>query len=255
MGENQVGVELDGHDARSTTRYSLSFTSVNGGEGLSKQRLVVAHGVRARAAARSSWATASSPGFASARSAASAGGPPSSRSATPTRAAPAADPRHRAATTRSSTAPEGELSWMLGYPATPASSSPSPTSTADEPAGLAETTGTGEDLSGSNSFNGGFIEVDWVPFSVSSYTATPWLFFARYDLVRFRPRLRRHRRRDARGSPIPRARTACAAAIHLEGHLDRVKEGRLRRHERLGRRRPDASGAGRHRLRLLRRPP
>jgi len=35
MGENQVGVEIDGHNARSSTRYSLSFTSVNGGEALS----------------------------------------------------------------------------------------------------------------------------------------------------------------------------------------------------------------------------
>jgi hypothetical protein len=35
MGENQVGIEIDGHSSRSTVRYSLSITSINGGEGLS----------------------------------------------------------------------------------------------------------------------------------------------------------------------------------------------------------------------------
>ena len=73
------------------------------------------------------------------------------------------------------------------------------------------------------SFNGGFAEVDWVPFSESSYTATPWLFFGRYDLVRFK-----HGTGDVDGGTIgvrrylalgPRA----AAALHIEGHLDRAK--------------------------------
>jgi hypothetical protein len=106
---------------------------------------------------------------------------------------------------------------MLGYPATPALFTAAYLY-GREPAGLAETDpGTGEDLSGSsNSFDGGFIEVDWVPFSVSSYNATPWLFFARGELVRFR-----HGSGDTDGGTLgvrrylalgPRA----SASIHLE---------------------------------------
>jgi hypothetical protein len=223
MGENQVGVELDGHDARSTTRYSLSFTSVNGGEGLSKNGwsspMVYGHVQQAVELGNGflPWVRVGALG-------AVGWWPTQFETATDADGTPQPIPgtgRDHEKFYRAG----AELSWMLGYPATPAFFTAAYLY-GREPAGLAETDpGTGEDLSGSsNSFNGGFIEVDWVPFSVSSYNATPWLFFARYDLVRYR-----HGSGDTDGGTLgvrrylalgPRA----SAGIHLEGHFDRVKQ-------------------------------
>jgi hypothetical protein len=33
-------------------------------------------------------------------------------------------------------------------------------------------------------FSGGWLEVNWVPWTENDYNATPWLLFARYDFVR-----------------------------------------------------------------------
>ncbi len=94
-----------------------------------------------------------------------------------------------------------------------------------EKAGLASGTDeAGFDLSTDfNAFNGGFAELDWVPFSHASYNATPWMFFGRYDFVRYR-----RGAGDIDGGTIgvrrfialsPRA----SAAVHVEGHVDRSK--------------------------------
>lgn len=213
--ENQVGVELDGHDARSTTRYSLSFTSASGGEGLSRNGwsspMIYGHVQRAfelpstvvpwvRVGALGSvgwWPTVfdlSTP---------EGGGEPEP--------IPGTGREHKRFYRAG-----GELAWMMGAPATPLLVTVVYLY-GREDAGLAG------DGSGLNAFNGGFAEVDWVPFSQPSYNATPWLFFGRYDFVRFK-----HGTGDVDGGTIgvrrylaigPRA----AAAIHLEGHVDRAK--------------------------------
>ncbi len=218
MGENQVGVELDGHDARSATRYSLSFTSVNGGEALSgngwSSPMVYGHvqqafelgsrilpWVRVGALGGVGW--------------------------WPTAFAKDADGNDIPGTGRAHKSfyrAGAEVSWMMGYPATPAFFTVAYLHGRDAAGLIQPNPATGEDLSGSaNSFNGGFIELDWVPFSVPSYNATPWLLFARYDVVRYR-----RGSGDTDGGTLgvrrylaigPRA----AAAVHLEGHVDRIK--------------------------------
>jgi hypothetical protein len=118
-----------------------------------------------------------------------------------------------------------ELSATFGYPATPFivtvvyhhGSEAAGLSSAVDPV-------TGVDLSTvSNSFDGGFVEVDWVPFTVSTYVGTPWVFFAKYDVIRYE-----RGAGDLDGGTLgvrhylalgPRA----AAAIHAEVHVDRLK--------------------------------
>jgi hypothetical protein len=223
MGENQVGFELDGHSARSTTRYSLSVTSVNGGEGLSgngwSSPMVYGHVQQAfelgnpvlpwvRVGALGGvgwWPTVFD------TNGVDADGNPIP--------IPGTGRDHKTFTRAGA-----EVSWMLGHPTTPALFTVA-YMYGNHSAGLIQPNGdTGEDFSGrSNSFNGGFVEVDWVPLSEPSYNATPWLVFARYDLVRYQ-----HGSGGTDGGTLgvrrylaigPRA----AAAIHLEGHIDRVK--------------------------------
>jgi hypothetical protein len=209
LAENHIGVDLDGHDARSLTRYSISLVSADAGEGLSSSGwsapLVYAHVQRAlelptvvlpwvRLGALGAvgwWPTRFD----------TLGGEPV--------AGTGRDHRrfYRAG---------GDLSWIMGYPSTPLLFQVAYVHGREE-AGLAG------DGSAAASFDGGFAEVDWVPWSVSSYAATPWMFFGRYDVVR-------HRRGpgDFDGGTVgarhylalgPRA----AAAIHVEGHVDRGK--------------------------------
>jgi len=218
MGENQVGIELDGHDARSSTRWALSLTSANGGEGLSgngwSDPMVYAHvqksfelgntilpWVRVGALGAIGW--------------------------WPTTFATDADGNPIAGTGRDHKnfyRAGGEISWDLGYPAAPAFFTVAYIY-GRENAGLAGTDpNTNEDLSAIvNTFNSGFIELDWVPYTVAGYVATPWLIFAKYDVVRFK-----YGSGDTDGGTVgvrhylamgPRA----SAAIHLEGHVDRVK--------------------------------
>jgi hypothetical protein len=220
--ENQVGVELDGHNARSSTRYAVSVTSANEGETLSGNAwsapLVYAHvqqafelgnpilpWVRVGALGGVGW--------------------------WPTKFATAVDedgtPQPIPGTGRDHRRfyrAGAELAWMLGYPSTPALFTVAWLH-GRESAGLGGLDpGTGLDLTDRvNAFDGGFVELDWVPTVRSDYDATPWLVFARYDLVRYR-----HGSGDLDGGTFgvrrylalgPRA----AAAIHLEGHLDRVR--------------------------------
>jgi len=225
MGENQVGVELDGHDARSSTRYSLSFTSVNGHEGLSgnawSSPMVYGHvqkafeldnavlpWVRVGALAGVGWV------------------PTAFKQDADNNDIPGTGTDHKTFSRAGA-----EASWYLGYPATPAfftvayiygndSAGVIPV----DPDGATIDPYTGAELGGhSNSFNSGFVEVDWVPVSEPRYDATPWLIFGRYDVVKFKKGTG-----DTDGATLgvrkylalgPRA----AAAIHLEGHYDKVK--------------------------------
>ncbi len=222
MGENQVGLELDGHNARSTTRYALSLTSVNGGEGLSKggwsTPMVYGHvqqafelpslvvpWVRVGALGAVGWWPTTfditTP----------AGGTPEPIPGT----GRDLKPFYRAG---------AEVSWMMGYPATPLFFTVAYLYGREDAGLAAGTDATGFDLStASNDFNGGFAEVDWVPFSESSYNATPWMFFGRYDAVRYG-----RGAGDSDGATIgvrrylalgPRA----SAAVHVEGHINWLK--------------------------------
>jgi hypothetical protein len=218
MGENQVGVELEGHSARSTTRYSLSFTSVNGGEGLSgngwSSPMVYGH-VQQAFELRNRivpWVRVGALG--------GYGWWPTEFAKDDTGADIPGTGRANKKFYRAG----AELSWMMGYPATPALFTVAYLHGRDEAGLIGPNEATGEDFTGrAISFDGGFAELDWVPFSVSSYNATPWLFFARYDLLRYQVGSG-----DTAGGTLgvrrylalsPRA----SAAIHLEGHVDRVK--------------------------------
>ncbi len=212
--ENQVGVELDGHDARSATRYSLSVTSANGAEGLSSNGwsapMVYGHVQRAfeLPVGLLPWVRVGALG--------GVGWWPT-RFDTLTNEDGVAEPipgtgRDHRRFYRAG----GDLAWMVGHPSTPLLFTIA-YMYGREAAGLAG------DASGENSFNGGFAEVAWVPFTVARYDATPWMFFGRYDLVRFG-----HGVGDVDGGTIGARRyialgPRASAAIHVEAHVDRAK--------------------------------
>jgi hypothetical protein len=233
MGENQVGIEIDGHDARSATRYSLSFTSLNGGEvGSGRESgngwsspMVYGHVQQAFETGSSvlPWVRVGVLGgvgwwptqFDSCTAAGGCTGPPADQIG--------GTGRDHKKITRAG----AEVSWLMGNATTPLFFTVA-YQHGTEAAGLADPTAvdpaTGVNLSTvSNSFNGGFAELDWVPFAESSYNSVPWLFFARYDAVRFQRGTGNvdggtvgARRYLALG---PRA----SAAIHLEVHVDQTK--------------------------------
>jgi hypothetical protein len=218
LGENQVGIELDGHDARSTTRWALSFTSANEGEGLSRNAwsdpMIYGHVQRVIELANPvlPWIRVGALG--------AVGWWPTVFATDDTGAPiPGTGTNHKSLYRAGA-----EVSWYLGYPATPAFFTAAYIYGREE-AGLAGVDpNTNQDLStAANQFHSGFIEVDWVPSTVAAYVATPFLVFARWDVVRFKKGSG-----DTDGGTVgvrryialgPRA----AAAIHLEGHVDRVK--------------------------------
>jgi hypothetical protein len=216
MGENQVGIEIDGHSSRSTTRYSLSITSINGGEGLSgngwSAPMVYGHLQQAfeLGGAFLPWVRLGVLG--------AVGWWPTSCKTDNGADIPGTCGDHKKIARAGA-----EASWIMGNATTPLFFTVA-YQYGREDAGLAEAgtvDASGTDLSTvSNSFNGGFVELDWVPFAESSYNSVPWLLFARYDAVRYQRGTGNVdggtvgvRRYVALG---PRA----SAAIHLEYHYD-----------------------------------
>jgi len=208
LGENQVGVELDGHSARSTTRYAIALVSANGDPGSSgvwSSPLVYGHvqqafelgnpvlpWVRVGALAALGWLPTE---FAT-----DAGEP-----------IPGTGRAHKRYARVG-----GELSGMLGYPSTPFLFTAAYLYGREDAA-----LGGGTEANG---FQGGFVEVNWVPFSDVAYNATPWLLFGRYDFVRYKTGPGNvdgvtggARRYLAMG---PRA----SLAIHAEVHADRTRQ-------------------------------
>ena len=239
MAENQLGLELDGHSARSTTRYALSLVSANGDPGSTgafSSPLLYGHvqqafelgstivpWIRVGALGAVGWWPTEIATF---------------TTTTPGTALVAPRPsgfRTRPALLRTTSRPVAqtvsipgtgtnlkqyyragaELSWLLGYPSTPLFFTVAYIY-GRENAGLASGTAPdGSDLSASaNHFNSGFAELDWSPF-------IELVGFLRYDAVRY-------------GTPpgdvdagtiglryylviAPRA----SMALHLEGHVDR----------------------------------
>jgi hypothetical protein len=219
LGANQVGIEISGHDERSSTRYALSFTSASGGEALSnnawsspflylhlQQSVELANPVfpliRLGVLAGIGWWPT--------RFEVDGSGNPVDGTGT---------------AAKQFTRLGAEVSWMIGYPATPAWFTLAYVR-GQESRGLATGTDprTGQDLSRTaSSFDSGFLELDWVPWTEVDYDALPWLFFGRVDVVRQGKGVG-----DTTGATVglrrylalgPRA----SAAVHVEAHYDRVK--------------------------------
>jgi hypothetical protein len=120
----------------------------------------------------------------------------------------------------------GELAATLGYPARPLLVTAAYVH-GREAAGLASGVdpASGADLATLEAtFDGGFVEVDWVPITEAADVGTPWVVFARWDEVRFA-----RGAGDVQGGTLgvrrylalgPRA----SAAVHLEVHADRVRQ-------------------------------
>jgi len=226
LDENQLGVELAGHNARSTTRYSLALVNANGDPGSQNawsSPLLYAHvqqafelnnpvlpWVRVGALGAVGWWPTT---FATLTI-------PDENGNAKVTTVPNSGANHK-----SYQRVGGELSWMLGYPSTPALFTAAYMYGREE-AGLA--TGTdpvsAADLSAqSNSFTAGFLELDWVPFAELSYNSTPWLFYARYDFVRYQTGAG-----NFDGGTIGARRYLAlgpkgAVAIHAELHADKTR--------------------------------
>lgn len=222
VAENQAGIELDGHDARSLTRYSIAVVSANGdpgGKGAWSSPLVWAHVQRAFELDSSvlPWVRIGALG--------AVGWWPTSFNTVTDASGAVTNVPGTGTNMKNYYRAGAELSWMFGYPSTPALFTAA-YMYGRENAGLAQGTDavSGADLSTvTNSFHGGFLEVDWVPFSVVEYNATPWLFFARYDIVRYN-----HGAGDLDGGTLGARRylalgPRAAMAIHVEVHADRTK--------------------------------
>jgi hypothetical protein len=212
LTSNQTGVELEGHDARSLTRYSLALVNPNGdpgGRGAWSSPLAYAHVSRAfeldsdvlpwlklgAHGAMGWWPTR----FATAGGAVQPGTGHDYRRYSRVGA---------------------ELQGIFGSASTPfmwtavATRGQEEASAPDvDPAAATE----------KNTFTGGYLEVLWVPFADVAYNATPWALFARYDTVRYE-----HGPGDFDGVAVgvrrqlalgPRA----ALAVHVEGRADRTK--------------------------------
>lgn len=223
MGENQVGVEFDGHDARSLTRYSLSFTSANGGEGLSRNAwsspLLYGHLQQAFETGSGflPWVRVGVLG--------ALGWWPTVFETDPDtgQAIPGTGRVHKQYNRVGA-----ELTAMFGEPTTPLLVTVV-WMAGKEDAGL----GIGADpafplnadpASPSLTYGGGFAEVDWVPWADSAYNATPWMFFGRYDVVRFKDGVPG----DTDGYTVGARRylavgPRASAAVHLEYSLTKVK--------------------------------
>jgi hypothetical protein len=176
LSSNQVGVEFDGHDARSATRYAISLVSANGdpgGRGAWSSPTIYGHvqhtfefdnsvmpWIRVGALGALGWwpttfATLTDP---------AAGSTPQPIAGT-------------GGNYKTYSRVGGEVTGLLGYPATPFQWQLAYLA-GQESAGI-----SGPGTARAN-FSGGWLELNWVPVSQNDSNATPWLLFARYDLVR-----------------------------------------------------------------------
>lgn len=207
LGENQTGVEIDGHNANSATRYSLSIVSPNedpGSSGAWSSPTVYGHVQQAFDLSNTvlPWARVGLFGAQGRLPTAfeESGGEPIPGTGTKLK------PFKRAG---------ADLTAIFGYPSTPFVVNATYVYGKDDAA-------LGGDPDNS-SFQGGFVEVNWVPVSDLEYDATPWLVFARYDAVKYKSGpgdlsgvTAGVRRYLALG---PRA----SMALHVEFHQDKVK--------------------------------
>ncbi len=184
MSQNQVGVELDGHDARSATRYAISLTSANGGEGLSRNAwsspLLYGHVQQAFETGSDflSWVRVGLLG--------ALGWWPTVYEYGANGAAISGTGRVHKQFSRVG----AEVSGIFGNPATPLLATAvwmqgredAGLGAPPDPAFPSNTDPTAPSLT----YSGGFLELDWVPWADSSYNASPWMFFGRYDVLRYK---------------------------------------------------------------------
>jgi len=176
MAANHVGIELDGHDTRSLTRYSVALLSASGDPGSSNlwsSPVVYAHATRAFELENTvlPWlrlGVLGAQGWWPTRFAPDAGGAD----------LPGTGKDHKGYTRYG-----GEISGIFGYPSTPLYWTAAVIH-GTENAALSTAGPAGEPASGE--FTGGFLEVNWVPFAEVASNATPWVIIARYDQVRYR---------------------------------------------------------------------
>jgi hypothetical protein len=169
LSQNQVGVELDGHSLDGTTRYAISLVSSNdepGAKGIWSSPLLYVHVQQAfdtgseiapyvrigALASMGSWPTTFD----------QQGGQPIPDTS-----------RDNKTYSRVG----AELTGLLGYPATPFQYQVV-YMYGKEAAGLG-----GPDTPEAH-FQGGWLELNWVPVSQLDTNANPWLLFGRYDFVR-----------------------------------------------------------------------
>jgi hypothetical protein len=172
MSENQVGVEVSGHDTRGATRYALSLVSVNGdpgGKGAWSSPLVYGHLQQAFDLDNPvlPWLRVGVFG--------ATGWLPTTFSTDSTSGSPVPI-AGTGGDYKTYSRYGAELTGLLGHPSTPVYWSAAwmkGQESADFTPG-----------SPSPSFSGGWVEADWVPWSDMSYVATPWMFTARYDFVK-----------------------------------------------------------------------
>jgi hypothetical protein len=213
FGENQVGLELSGADDRSSLRYSLSLTSVNGGE--------VASGT----ANKGAWSAPMLYGHVQKSFETGSGALPWVRIGAlggvgwwPTKfeTSDGTTPIDGTGSENKQFSRFGlEASGILGNAATPLFVTIAWIRGQD----AAELSAGGV----KNSYNAFFVEADWVPWSVPDYVATPWVFFARYDAARYK-----NGPGDVNGFTVGARRylalgPRASAAVHLEFHQDKVK--------------------------------
>ncbi len=187
--ENQYGFELDGHDARSATRYSLALVSAHddpGSSGAFSSPFLYGHVQRSLELDNPilPWARLGVLGgigwwpteFETLGTAAPTGTALGTSAATSSPTPIAGTGRNHKNYYRAG----ADLSWILGYPSTPFFFTVA-YMYGRESAGLAagtDPTGTIDLSTQDNSFHGGFAELDWAP-------TINFVLFARYDGVRY----------------------------------------------------------------------
>jgi hypothetical protein len=174
MTQNQLGLELDGHDARSTTRYNLSLVSANGdpgSKGAFSSPLLYGHVQQAIELDNGflPWIRVGVLG--------ALGWWPTQFASITTTTSPTAI-AGTGYNHKTYSRVGGDLSWIIGYPSAPIFFTVAYLYGREE-AGLASCPdASGADAcAGANHFSGGYAEVDWAP-------STTFVFFARYDALR-----------------------------------------------------------------------
>jgi hypothetical protein len=169
LSANQVGVEFDGHDAGSVTRYAVSLVSANddpGGKGPWSSPLIYAHAQR-------SFETGSDlMPWIRVGALASMGWLPTVFETVGGENIPGTGHLFKTYSRLG-----GEVTGVLGDAAAPLQVQVA-YMYGQESAGI-----SGPDTAKAT-FSGGWLELNWVPISRNDYNATPYLVFARYDLVR-----------------------------------------------------------------------
>jgi hypothetical protein len=169
LSENQVGVELDGHNLDGTTRYALSLVSANGdlgGKGAWSSPLLYAHLQQAFDLDNPvlPWIRIGALG--------SMGWWPTTFDTNAGQPIPGTGRDNKTYSRIGA-----EVTGLLGYPATPFQWQ-AVYMYGQEAAGL-----NGVDSAKAH-FSGGWLELNWVPVSRNDYNANPWLLFGRLDFVR-----------------------------------------------------------------------